>query len=42
MSNVKAQTSNQFQSSKIKNVLDLKFDIPLTLACLPVGRDFDI
>jgi hypothetical protein len=46
MSNVKAQSSNEIQSSNGKRTKLLfvikAFDIDLTFACLPVGRDFDI
>jgi len=34
MSNVKAQISNEVESSIVKNVLTLKFDIHLAFACL--------
>jgi hypothetical protein len=40
MSNAKVQMSNEIQSSNVKNILD--FEIDLTFACLPVGRDFGI
>jgi hypothetical protein len=41
--NAKVQMTNQIQSSNVKNILEfLKFDIHLTFACLPVGRDFEL
>jgi hypothetical protein len=39
ISNVKVQSSNEVQIPKFKWQT---FDIQLTFACLPVGRDFDI
>jgi hypothetical protein len=42
MSNAKVESSNQVQSSNVKNIWSLNFDIHLTFACLPVGRDFEI
>jgi hypothetical protein len=33
---------NQIQSLNCENVWILEFDIHLTFACLPVGRDFEI
>jgi hypothetical protein len=45
MSNVKDQISNEFQMTKLKcmfGILALKFELNLTFACLPAGRDFDI
>jgi len=45
MSKLKVQMKSKTQITKLKkeNILALNhFDIPLTFACLPVGRDFDI
>jgi len=47
MSNVKTQSSKEIQNPNVKyfdkKVLTLNyFDIPLSFACLPVGRNFDI
>jgi hypothetical protein len=39
MSKLKVQIKSKAQMSKI---FVLEFDIDLTFACLPVGRDFDI
>jgi hypothetical protein len=39
MSNVKVHSPNKIQISKI---YIYSFVIPLTFACLPVGRDFEI
>jgi hypothetical protein len=40
MSKLKVQMKSKAQMSKIFWILN--FDIHLTFACLPVGRDFDI